>query len=310
MIKQDNKISFCDKKSYGYMENIEFEDGLSVIKSDIQFNENYDIKIDGDSKNLIFTFLLDGASNYNPFAYNFDINAKKDHTSIVLDNHTYGVKKYAKDTHLKSVQLFLKEEYLNKLLFDEYTKHDIVKKFKRECDFLECLKHSKIDLKTKINVNEIFNTSFSGSFNKLYIQSKLFDILHIELKELFSFETKKETKEIKFSSYDKEALYKAKNILIENMDNPPSLSSLSKMIKLNEYKLKIGFKKFFNNTPYGLLFEYKMEKAKELLETSEYNVNEISLMVGYKHSYNFTNAFYKRYGIKPNKLMKSRKYYY
>lgn len=310
LIKQNNMISFHDKKSLGYMENIQFDDGLSIIKSNIQFNENYNINIAGGSKNIIFTFLLDGATNYNPSVYNFNIDAKKDHTSIVLDNNTYGIKKYAKNTHLKSIQLFLNEEYLNKLLLDEYSNHNIVKKLNRNCDFIECLKHTKIDLKTRINVNEIFNTSFEGSFNKLYIQSKILDILNTELKELLFPEISKEKKEIKFSNYDKEALYKAKNILIENMHNPPSIAELSKMIKLNEFKLKIGFKNFFNNTPYGLLFEYKMEKAKKLLESSEYNINEISLLVGYKHSYNFTNAFYKRFGIRPKELMKTRKYYY
>lgn len=310
ILKQNNMISFNDQKSFGHMENIDFGEGLSVIKSDIQFKENYNIKLNGTSKNLIFTFLLDGFSKYNPSTYNFNIDAKKDHTSIVLDNHTHGIKKYTKDTHLKSVQVFLTEEYLKNLLLNEYTKHDLFKKLDKNCDFLECIKHSKIDLKTKINAYEIFNSSFEGSFNKLYIQSKIFDILHIELKELFSPKITNKKEEIKFSIYDKEALYKAKELLIENMDNPPSLSELSKIIKLNEFKLKIGFKKLFNNTPYGVLFEYKMEKAKELLKNSEYNVNEISLMVGYKYPYNFTNAFYKKFGIKPKELIKSRKYYY
>ncbi len=94
------------------------------------------------------------------------------------------------------------------------------------------------------------------------------------------------------------------------MENPPSISELAKLVKLNEFKLKYGFKSFYNTTPYTLLFDYRMEKAKELLETSEYNINEISTIVGYKQSSNFTKAFCKKYGVLPKDIMKSRKYYY
>ena len=306
----NNTINFQDKNFFGYVDSLDFENGVSLLKSDIKFEKNCDIKIDSSSKNLIFNFLLDGNSKYSASLYGLNIDTSKDHSSIVIDNNTYGIKKYTKDTHLKSIQLFLNEDYLKNLFLEESMGGDILEKFDKNYDYLECLKHNKIDFKTKINVHEIFNSSFNGNFNKLYIQSKMLDILHIELKELLSPKIIRKQKEIKFSSYDKQALYKAKEILIQNMDNPPSISELSKIIKLNEFKLKVGFKKFFNNTPYGLLFEYKMEKAKRLLEISEYNVNEISLMVGYKHSYNFSDAFFKRFNVRPKELMKNRKYYY
>ncbi len=53
-----------------------------------------------------------------------------------------------------------------------------------------------------------------------------------------------------------------------------------------------------------------MIEAKRLLELSEYNINEIALKVGYRHSCNFTTAFLKRFGVRPKDVMKSRKYYY
>ena len=306
---KQNIIKFDDSKSIGEIGEIKFDNGLSLIKSDIIFKDNYELQLNSSSKNIIFTFLLDGISCYDSSLYKFNIDAKKDHTTIVMDNNSKGTKSYAKNTHHKSIQLFLKEEYIQTLLKNEFFEHYLIKKFNKNIDFLECIKLSKTSLRTKINLNEIFNTPFSGSFNSLYIQSKILDILSIELKELLSPKLEK-NKEIKFSEYDKQALYRAKEILIQNMDNPPSLSSLSKIIKLNEFKLKIGFKKTFNNTPYGLLFEYKMQKAKELLKTSEYDINEIALKVGYKHPCNFTTAFSKKFGVNPKELMKSRKYYY
>ena len=94
------------------------------------------------------------------------------------------------------------------------------------------------------------------------------------------------------------------------MKNPPNLTELSKLVNLNEFKLKYGFKKLFNITPYNFLLEHKLFHAKNLLENGDMNVSEIAAIVGYKQLHGFSNAFVKRFGVRPKDLMKSRKYYY
>ncbi len=251
----ENKILFCENTAKGQIDELKFCDGLSLIKSDIIFKEDCNLKLNTNSKNMLFTFLLDGSTKYNSKYSHFDIDAKKDHITVVMDNHSEGIKKYAKNIHLKSVQLILSEEYFNSIIFDEFKDNQLIKRFNKNIDFLECIKFNKIDIQSKINIHEIFNTPLSGSFNKLYLQSKIFDILHSEIKLLLNSNLN-DVKNLKFSQYDIDALYAVKDILIQNMQSPPSLIELSKMVKLNEFKLKTGFKKLFKTTPYGFLFEY------------------------------------------------------
>ena len=73
------------------------------------------------------------------------------------------------------------------------------------------------------------------------------------------------------------------------------------MVAINELKLKIGFHKYFNTTPYNLLIEYRLQEAKRLLIASELNINEISKKVGYKYAQNFTKAFGDRFGMPPKR---------
>ncbi len=305
----EKKILINNPSAIGKIEELNFDNHLSLIKNDIYFKDDYNIKFDTLSKNIIFTFLLEGSSLLNCSLNNKEISSKKDFTTIVTSNQSKGIKNYTQNTYLKSIQIILSEEYFISMFSKEFVDHKILKEFSKNSEFLQCLKLSKTKLKSKINIFEIFNTSFSGSFNKLYLQSKIFDLLYTETKELLSLDMKK-ILNFKFSQYDIEALNRAKNILIVNMKNPPSLSILSKMVHLNEFKLKFGFKKLFQNSPYGLLFEYKMLEAKKLLEKSEYDINEISRIVGYKYSCNFSTAFNKKFGILPKDLMKTRKYYY
>ena len=50
---------------------------------------------------------------------------------------------------------------------------------------------------------------------------------------------------------------------------------------------------------YKYLFDFKMERAKQLLSNGNLNVNEVSYDLGYSSSSHFIAAFKKKYGITP-----------
>lgn len=57
----------------------------------------------------------------------------------------------------------------------------------------------------------------------------------------------------------------SEDILLERMAEPPSLLELSRLIGLNDYKLKTGFKEMYGTTVFGYLREQRLEKAYRLL---------------------------------------------
>ena len=100
-------------------------------------------------------------------------------------------------------------------------------------------------------------------------------------------------------------LKKAKDNIIANMAEPPTLQELSEQIDLSLKKLKEGFKQIYGDTVYGFLFDYKMEVARKLLESGEHNVNEVGLKVGYSTSSHFIAAFKKKFGTTPKKYIQA-----
>lgn len=72
-----------------------------------------------------------------------------------------------------------------------------------------------------------------------------------------------------FSNSDREKIRQAQAIIIENMMNPPSLMELSRLIGLNDFKLKKGFKEMFGTTVFGYLREKRLEKASYLLQKAQ-----------------------------------------
>lgn len=60
------------------------------------------------------------------------------------------------------------------------------------------------------------------------------------------------------------------------MKRGSTLIELSRLIGLNDYKLKKGFKEMFGTTVFGYLREKRLEKAFHLLQEGTMNVTECS----------------------------------
>jgi AraC-like DNA-binding protein len=72
---------------------------------------------------------------------------------------------------------------------------------------------------------------------------------------------------------------------------------------LNEFKLKTGFKKVFDNTVFGYLNDQRLDHASELMLQQQYRpLSDIALELGYSSPQHFSNAFSKKFGISPGKM--------
>jgi AraC-like DNA-binding protein len=100
-------------------------------------------------------------------------------------------------------------------------------------------------------------------------------------------------------SDDIERIHKARDILICNMENPPSLFQLARHVGLNEKKLNLGFRQVFGTTVFDYLRTYRLEKAKQLLNEGKMNVTEVAFEVGYVHHCSFSRSFTRHFGISP-----------
>jgi AraC-like DNA-binding protein len=147
------------------------------------------------------------------------------------------------------------------------------------------------------------NQKMMDSLKPIYIKGKVYELLSYYFNQSHQ-------DEIEFCPYianeeEVNKIKKAKEIVLDRMNQPPSLSELSKMVGLNIKKLKIGFKEVYGLPVFGYLLNYKMELAKDLLQENQYNVGEIALQLGYSTSSHFIAAFKRKYGITPKQFSKA-----
>ena len=105
------------------------------------------------------------------------------------------------------------------------------------------------------------------------------------------------------SKDDLHKIWQVKVILENEYKCSNTHAQLAKRVSTNESKLRKGFKFVNNKTIYEYLIGVRIEKAKELLETTDEPVKAVAIKVGYDVS-NLVKQFKKLTGMAPQEWRK------
>ncbi|MEM7061929.1 MAG: AraC family transcriptional regulator [Cyanobacteria bacterium P01_B01_bin.77] len=148
-------------------------------------------------------------------------------------------------------------------------------------------------------LQQIIEWPYQGIARQLYLESKVLELLALHFSQVIIGSPQRSV-----PIQDTDLIYEARDILIQNAVNPPSLAELSRRVHLNELKLTQGFKQVFDTTVYGYLYRYRMEQARQLLQTGSLDIQEIARKVGYASRSSFVAAFKKKFKVAPSIYLK------
>ena len=103
---------------------------------------------------------------------------------------------------------------------------------------------------------------------------------------------------MKLSTEDLLKIEQVRSILETEYRHANTQSHLARRVSTNESKLRKGFKLVNNKTIYEYLIGVRIEKAKEMLQTTDEPVKAIAIKVGYDVS-NLVKQFKKTTGMAP-----------
>lgn len=304
-----NTILFFKEKISGKIMEKEINENLFLQKADLISKDDTLAYSSGNIDGITLSFNIQGQSAAKSNISNLNVNTSNNTTNIILlkdENSKILMQKGMTNT----IGIIIKKDFLSQNIPNGKIKDNFFNSLQKNiCN--ELLSHKTTNYQTQLLLNDINNSPFEGGLNDMFIQSKVLELVYLEFKELFVNQNDfLDTNKLKLSVQDIESIKKAKEILIQNMQNPPSIIELSKLVAINDFKLKSGFKKVFGTTPHNLLVDYRLTLARTLLLDGDMNINEIAQHIGYKFTANFSTAFSKKFRVLPKDLMKSRKYYY
>ncbi|ENM5739820.1 helix-turn-helix transcriptional regulator [Vibrio mimicus] len=146
-------------------------------------------------------------------------------------------------------------------------------------------------------VADILTSPYSGSLRKLHMEARTLELIGLQLAEYLSTDSTILSQTLKFSDISR--IKDARELLIQDMEAPPSITQLARMTGLNEKKLKCGFKQVFGVPIFEYFRHYRLEIAREMLASGLMNVTEVGTHIGYHSLSHFSEAFRKKYGVAP-----------
>lgn len=102
---------------------------------------------------------------------------------------------------------------------------------------------------------------------------------------------------------DSQLIQNVHDYILKHLEEPlPTIKELSKMFGTNEFRIKDGFRHFFNTSVYQFYSEERLKKAHLLIQQTDIPLKAIAFMTGYNDYNNFYKAFKKRFGYSPRAL--------
>ncbi len=157
----------------------------------------------------------------------------------------------------------------------------------------------------RMAIFQLFDFNNKGTIGVLFRQSKIMEFLSLMLMDL-----QKENsgfKECPFleDKVESNKIVEARKILIREFHLPNKIKDLAKKVGTNEYKLKVGFRHIYGNSIHNYLVDQRLENGRILLAKSGSSVSNVAEKVGYSNPSHFIEAFKKKFGITPKKLISS-----
>lgn len=152
-----------------------------------------------------------------------------------------------------------------------------------------------------IHLIQSFNSAQNhGAIANLRRQSLLLELLATQLEQFKQVESAKGSGDI--SVHDAEKLHAIRTYIQQHFLEDLSLTGLSRISTLNEFKLKKGFRTLFNESVFGYVKQLRMEYASRLLRDDGKTIEEVAEILGYEYANHFSRAFKNHFGSNPSSL--------
>lgn len=282
--------------------NEQWFEGIHINEGKIALNDTIQMKMESSEPIIEMHFSLSGTSHVSMQGVKekFVFDARR-HNIFYMPSFD-GYLESGKQREINhAFEIHLTENYFKKLINQECS---VLSQFAENIEkktLSPLSKHNMfITAQMDTLVHDIMNCRKTGVLKRLYIESKVLELLLLQVEQFEATLLKKDCSCLK--EYDIEKIHFAKYLVEQNISNPLSLTELSRKAGVNDFKLKKGFKELFGNTVFGYLHELRMEEAKRLLLDHNMPLAEVSEYCGYDHVQHFSRAFKKKHGVTPGKF--------
>jgi len=155
-----------------------------------------------------------------------------------------------------------------------------------------------VSLKLEQIANEMIGTNVENLLHDFFYKVKSEEIIYYLLMEL----TQRQNSRVQALNIDDvRRIYAAREKLLEDLANPPTLDALAAHANMSLSKLKRLFKQVYGKNVYQYYQDIRMKEAAYLLKHKGLSVSEVGYNLGFSNLSHFARVFEEHVGVKPKK---------
>lgn len=151
-------------------------------------------------------------------------------------------------------------------------------------------------------ITELLTHPYRGTLEVLYTEHKLIDLMFNVLPFLHQPPGRPSGRE-----KQRQQVQRAECFIVEHLGEKLSIKKIAREVGLNEFTLKKEFKRAFGFSVMDYCLHLRLHEAYDRIVKSDETITVIASELGYSEVSNFSNAFQKRFGIRPRTLRSKAK---
>ncbi len=278
---------------------VEIDQGLVLGRTEESIKETYNFNTRKKTLSIQFHFVLSGPVAFSILKGTYKLDMNENESLFFFNPKNIIPINVSIQPGMKMLSLLFSLDALHAIIDDESIDFTFLnpKNVKKKL-----YEKREMSVKEIFIIKEIFNKKIENKFDKLFVKAKIMEFLS------YYFNRIDESKEECLSLKDEkivEKIKKAKQIMIEHINEPPSVEELANTVDLPINVFKKSFKAYYGDPVYKYLLNYKLDLARQLLLSRQYSVKEIAYQMGYSAPTHFVVAFKNKFGVTPKKYIKN-----
>ena len=291
------KISELFKHKKEYVKRVDVSNGLVFFDMNLLLKENKTVNIKNLDRMVFIIGISSGQCEIKDNLKNIEYKLRANKTYLFASSRQDFSIHLSASQNTEVFILFVADFFIKRYLSEKAYEpiNFLYEKMQGELS-LECLHETSTDALSLYLIDRLIHTQSNEKMKSIISEHRAMEYMihRFSLLELLDKGA--------FSAQELEIASKAKEIIMQNYKNPPSIKELAHLCSTNDFKLKSYFKKVHKTTVYAYVQKLRLQKANLLLREKFLSVGEIALEVGYKHQGHFSSIFYKTYGVYPKDL--------
>ena len=296
-------LNIHNKYAEGEIRAYETYSGVSSIVYNIKFHQDVFFERTEFSINPVYCLYCLKGHMFHKFEGDDEFNKLEPYQSFILagNNRKLDITGFPEGEELNIVALFLLDT----------SDIDTDNRFPIRSDFREYIASIKektpfsdlvsISPKTALYVNNLTDNHETGVVGRLYNESAIMGILVSQFQSLSKL---LDVEQESLPDSIAKKIWKTTHYLEKNLDKPSTIKELSIRSGLHTKQLQKGFKQLFGMTVGNFISTARLERSRELIETTDLNISEIIFRVGLSNRSYFSKIFSSKYGLTPSEYRK------